>query len=412
MNAEYTGKKIAELRKAKELTQKELAKELHVTDKAVSKWERGVNFPDLGLIEKLAEVLESTPSALFGLEDASKEEIVNSFAEISNQQAEDAAKDIQKVGWLNLFAGIFLVIGMFWINRTMEPIGIRFEADVVRWFIDVLIIVVVIGSICTLRKYNAINRLKDTDVILGVVVGIDVYLFLMIQLFTGSNPHPIVATIAFAIAATCVQLLFYRLMAPHWIKLLPLVLLLCWLAWGIYLGADGWFFIVYYFLPMASCFITWFVCRKQDKKKESLLSCIKPYAIILAVAMIFAGGVVANVWIGGAKGTSVTIVVEEEIKKPISIYVEAAGEEHKLYGNSTIESTEQRLAYNPAKTEGVVWLEIGEEKYEILSYLDYVDSPIIEITGDGTVLEVLVYTTLFPCDENYPGQSTTIVIEK
>lgn len=35
MNAEYTGKKIAELRKEKELTQKELAKKLHVTDKAV-----------------------------------------------------------------------------------------------------------------------------------------------------------------------------------------------------------------------------------------------------------------------------------------------------------------------------------------------------------------------------------------
>ena len=55
MNAEYTGKKIAELRKEKNLTQKELAKKLHVTDKAVSKWERGVNFPDLGLMEALAD---------------------------------------------------------------------------------------------------------------------------------------------------------------------------------------------------------------------------------------------------------------------------------------------------------------------------------------------------------------------
>lgn len=51
MNAEYTGKKIAELRKNKDMTQKELAEKLHVTDKAVSKWERGVNFPDLELNE-------------------------------------------------------------------------------------------------------------------------------------------------------------------------------------------------------------------------------------------------------------------------------------------------------------------------------------------------------------------------
>lgn len=66
MNAEYTGKKIAELRKEKEFTQKELAEKLHVTDKAVSKWERGVNFPDLGLMEKLAEALDTTPSILLG----------------------------------------------------------------------------------------------------------------------------------------------------------------------------------------------------------------------------------------------------------------------------------------------------------------------------------------------------------
>lgn len=88
----------------KNLTQKEVAQKLHVTDKAVSKWERGINFPDLGLMEELAVVLDSTPSILLGLEDATKEEIVTSFAEISSQQTEDAEKEIQQVGWITLFA--------------------------------------------------------------------------------------------------------------------------------------------------------------------------------------------------------------------------------------------------------------------------------------------------------------------
>lgn len=406
MNAEYTGRKIAELRKEKGLTQKELAKELHVTDKAVSKWERGVNFPDLGLIEKLAEALNSTPSILLGLEDATKEEIVNSFAEISNQQAEDATKDIQKVGWLNLFAGIFLAVGIFLVNRTMEPIGIFNESDWVQEFILVLILAVVIGAIYTLRKYKAIKKLKDVDIILGVMVGLDVYAFLMIQLFTGTNPHLVIAMIVFVIATVCVQLLFYRLMTPHWMKLLPLVLAACWLAWGIYLKSTGWTFIVYHILPVVCCFITWFICRKYDRQKESLLSCLKPFAIVLAVAIVFVSMGSVSRWLLGTTDTSVTILIEEEIQKPISIYVEAGGEEYKLYGNNTIESTQQPLPNNPARTEGVVWLQIGEEKYVILSYLDYVDSPIIEITGNDTVLEVRVYSTVFP--EDKVSQTTTI----
>lgn len=48
---------IARLRKEKNLTQKELADRLHVTDKAVSKWETGKGFPDVKLLEPLAQEL-------------------------------------------------------------------------------------------------------------------------------------------------------------------------------------------------------------------------------------------------------------------------------------------------------------------------------------------------------------------
>lgn len=410
MNAEFTGKKIAELRKEKNLTQKELAKKLHVTDKAVSKWERGVNFPDLGLMEALADALDSTPSILLGIEDATKEEIVNSFAEISNQQSEEAAKDIQKIGWLNLFAGIFLVVGMSWINRTMEPIGISRESGWAQEFILVLILVVMVGAFYTLRKYKAIKRPRDMDVILGLVVGLDIYAFYMIQLFTGTNPRFAISVVILVSALVCIQLLFYRLMNPHWMKMLPLVLTVCWMAWGIYLESTGWHFIVFHILPLTCCFITWFICRKYDKQKECLLVCIKPFAIVLAVVLVFVGMGSLSRWLLGTKTTSVTIMVEEEIQKPVSIYVEAGGEVYKLYGNNTLESTQQPLPDNPARTEGVVWLEIGDEKYEILSYLDYVDAPIVEITGDGMVLEVRVYSTFFP--EHIVMQTTTINLEE
>ena len=51
------GEIISTLRKEKGMTQKELAEELHITDKAVSKWERDVACPDTQTLPKLAEVL-------------------------------------------------------------------------------------------------------------------------------------------------------------------------------------------------------------------------------------------------------------------------------------------------------------------------------------------------------------------
>ena len=57
MKENTMGTMIAALRKEKGMTQLELAKELGVTDKAVSKWERDLSCPDISSIPKLAQVL-------------------------------------------------------------------------------------------------------------------------------------------------------------------------------------------------------------------------------------------------------------------------------------------------------------------------------------------------------------------
>ena len=57
MEKQTLGQKIAELRKAKNMTQLELANKLNITDKAVSKWERDISCPDVSTYPKLAEIL-------------------------------------------------------------------------------------------------------------------------------------------------------------------------------------------------------------------------------------------------------------------------------------------------------------------------------------------------------------------
>jgi len=97
MDACILGKRIAELRKAKGFTQNQLASILHVTDGAISKWERGINFPDLSIMEPLANALGVTVVELLSLESASNQEIITSVFTISLSEKRELLKEMRKL---------------------------------------------------------------------------------------------------------------------------------------------------------------------------------------------------------------------------------------------------------------------------------------------------------------------------
>ena len=68
MEKQTFGMMIASLRKEKGMTQQELAEKMNVTDKAVSKWERDLSFPDINTLPKLAEIFEISVDALMQVE--------------------------------------------------------------------------------------------------------------------------------------------------------------------------------------------------------------------------------------------------------------------------------------------------------------------------------------------------------
>lgn len=67
MDYRSMGELIAAQRKEKDFTQRELANKLGVTDKAVSKWERGLSCPDIATIPQLAQLLGLTAEELLCL---------------------------------------------------------------------------------------------------------------------------------------------------------------------------------------------------------------------------------------------------------------------------------------------------------------------------------------------------------
>ena len=74
MTKQTFGATISALRKEKGLTQLELARQMGVTDKAVSKWERNLSFPDVASLPKLAEVLGTSVDELLEVKTAAQEE--------------------------------------------------------------------------------------------------------------------------------------------------------------------------------------------------------------------------------------------------------------------------------------------------------------------------------------------------
>ena len=69
MDRYVTGAVIRRLRENKKLTQEELAEKIHVSGKAVSKWETGQGFPDISLLEPLAKALDISVIELLSGED-------------------------------------------------------------------------------------------------------------------------------------------------------------------------------------------------------------------------------------------------------------------------------------------------------------------------------------------------------
>ena len=57
MDQNKIGKFIAECRKAKQLTQAQLAEKLNITDRAISKWETGKGMPDSSIMLELCDIL-------------------------------------------------------------------------------------------------------------------------------------------------------------------------------------------------------------------------------------------------------------------------------------------------------------------------------------------------------------------
>lgn len=98
MEKKTLGSFMAALRKARGLTQKDLAEQLHVSDKSVSRWERDEGTPDLSLIPVIAEIFDITADELLRGERSSSAEHSEQTAVTATPKGEKQRRRLLAVG--------------------------------------------------------------------------------------------------------------------------------------------------------------------------------------------------------------------------------------------------------------------------------------------------------------------------
>lgn len=121
MDKEKTGEYIRNLRKNKGWTQMQLAEQLHISDKAVSKWERGISFPDIELMEELAQVFQVDVADIIRGEEAGRaehtvNELVKDTIDIAKREKK---RQIRKYRWVLCI--LFVLFGVL-IGYSVENI--------------------------------------------------------------------------------------------------------------------------------------------------------------------------------------------------------------------------------------------------------------------------------------------------
>ena len=124
MDAKKFGAFVAEMRKQNNMTQADLAEKIHVTDKAVSRWERGLGFPDINTIEPLAEALGLTMHELMKQEKNMAETVTKAEADEAVENAFSMAEMQRKrlikrtIKWISLPVIILVAIMVFHLVVT------------------------------------------------------------------------------------------------------------------------------------------------------------------------------------------------------------------------------------------------------------------------------------------------------
>lgn len=151
MDQTAIGQFIADERKRKGYTQRELADKLGISDKTVSKWERGNGFPEVSLLLPLCKELEITVNELLSGERVSEEDYIKKAEENMVNLVKEKEESKKKIILSVLVAGTTILAGvpLFVVAGAVE---LQVWHRIILIAIGVIAIIVGIAVACVLDR--------------------------------------------------------------------------------------------------------------------------------------------------------------------------------------------------------------------------------------------------------------------
>lgn len=194
---ETLGHYIMEKRKEKNLTQKAFAECLFVTESAVSKWERGLSYPDISLIRKICAVLEVT-----------EHELLTATEDTEHREMQRRARNYKRMGDGYRFTLIALYTAAL-VTCLICNLAID---HTLSWF---FIVLASIGLAFTLTLLPAYVKKNTGCVVLGASTGALCLLLVVCNLYSGGGWWSLMAICAILFGVSVCFL-------PYVLRVIPL----------------------------------------------------------------------------------------------------------------------------------------------------------------------------------------------
>ena len=274
---------VAELRKEKGITQKELAEKLCISDKAISKWETGNSIPDVSLLMPLAEILGVSVTELLesrrmeSPESMDKEQTDNLVKKVIELSADERIKRRKKNIWIYLLSVAICMIELICIYPFHDIEAIIGNIELMPMFM-ILFFSIGFGAYFWIFIKEKLPSYYDENEISVYVDGI-IHMNMMGVVFNNNNwPYIVKALRGWSLCGMVVLPLVYWRLIMLFRPVNSMVLSGCVLIYVL-----GGLFIPIYILGRKYQYADGRPLQKQKNKKHTIMWLVIVLAIVMTV---------------------------------------------------------------------------------------------------------------------------------